>query len=85
MRDAPIRGGALAHAKGRSKKAFDELVAEYRQQGISDAEIVRAMVASPKRLLAGSKQKKRDTKSGITTIHSFCGLAFDQNLEISAR
>ena len=37
------------------------------------------------RLLAGSKQKKRDTKSGITTIHSFFGLAFDRNLEISAR
>jgi hypothetical protein len=39
-----IDGEALIRAKRRGRRAFEQLVAHYRSIGVTDAEIVAAMV-----------------------------------------
>jgi hypothetical protein len=42
-----IDGPALVCAKGTSRKRFERMVARYRSLGVTDAEIVDAMVEAP--------------------------------------
>jgi hypothetical protein len=45
--NSDIDGQALIRAKRRSRKAFEQLVAHYRSDGVTDAEIAAAMVGAP--------------------------------------
>jgi hypothetical protein len=42
-----VDAGALARAKRRSRKEFDQVVREHRDAGFTDREMVDAMIKSP--------------------------------------
>jgi hypothetical protein len=47
MRDLELDASALIHAKRKSKKRFEKLVAEYRQAGFTDKQMLDVIAASP--------------------------------------